>query len=418
MATAPPRDRALTPPATGPVVEAGDHHGADGPAPRPPVLVRWFAFLALPGAMFLMPQLALNASRIDAVIIPLVLFGFVTMFRYGSPAVAGAARALPWLWLVLIGSLLGLATVGLTLWAVSSLAQTTYALLTFFCMWHLIHVYRLEATVYRSVRWAAIISTLILALPSYHHRAAGYFPNPNVAGHYAATVGGFLLFGGTRTRDRWLGAINLAVGLYTSSSFGAITMVLAMSAVWFTRTLRSHTAVLAVVLIGILLGTVFLLTRPVQEVPVEESKVEVSSGLSESRFEKSQTGRLRLWTRGLGQWADNPWGIGPSGASDRKFIELHDVREDSSIGQIHSDPLGMLVERGVIGLVGWIGMWVSFWSAAPKRGLARLMILGFLMQTVFRETIHYRHLWIVLALAMVIDHRNEARSRGSIVAAT
>ena len=73
--------------------------------------------------------------------------------------------------------------------------------------------------------------------------------------------------------------------------------------------------------------------------------------------------------------------------------------------EIHNDALGYLVERGVLGLIGYIGFWVVVWKASRPGGLARMLIIGSLVQGMFRETFHYRHMWLIIALAFVMDGR-------------
>lgn len=376
------------------------------------MLVRLGLFLSIVGAQFLVPQLAFNMSRVDYVLLPLVGFGLFSMLRFGSPAIAGWARCLPALWLILLGSVIGLSTVGVTQWALISMGQTLYAVLLFFAVWFLIDVYRMEDVAIRACRWAAILLAITFLVQTYDHRAAASFPNPNLAGHYATTMSAVLMFVSDRRRDHWIGLITLAVALYTTSSFGAIAMTLVMLTVWFVRGIQRYTAVLLAVLVAVGLGTVFFLTQPEEEVPVEHTTVEVSSGLSESRFEKSQTGRFRLWSSGIAEWYNEPWGLGPGGTVERRVDSELTARE--SIGQIHSDPLGMLIDRGPLGLIGWIALWATLWAIARPKGIARILIAGFLTQAMFRETLHYRHMWIALAIALVVDARTRDRAVAAV----
>ena len=48
------------------------------------------------------------------------------------------------------------------------------------------------------------------------------------------------------------------------------------------------------------------------------------------------------------------------------------------------------------------------WRSAPAFGVTRLLLAACLISGLFREVIHYRHMWMFLALAMAVDH---ARSR-------
>jgi hypothetical protein len=82
--------------------------------------------------------------------------------------------------------------------------------------------------------------------------------------------------------------------------------------------------------------------------------------------------------------------------------------------EIHADALGYLVERGVIGLIGYLGLWFALWTFAERKGLARALIISLLVAGLFRETMHYRHGWLLLSVAFAVDfQRTLARRRAS-----
>ncbi len=41
-----------------------------------------------------------------------------------------------------------------------------------------------------------------------------------------------------------------------------------------------------------------------------------------------------------------------------------------------------------------------------------MFIVGALVQGVFRETFHYRHMWLIIAVALVIDSRRQDADDG------
>jgi O-antigen ligase len=68
-----------------------------------------------------------------------------------------------------------------------------------------------------------------------------------------------------------------------------------------------------------------------------------------------------MWKSGLVMWREHPWlGIGPGGVgrSYRQYAQPEAVRKSTS--HVHSSPLQVLVERGVVGLVAWLAMWAAF----------------------------------------------------------
>ena len=71
--------------------------------------------------------------------------------------------------------------------------------------------------------------------------------------------------------------------------------------------------------------------------------------------------RLYMWKSGLIMWREHPWlGVGPGGVarSYRQYALPEAVKKSTS--HVHSSPLQVLVERGVVGLAAWLAMWVAF----------------------------------------------------------
>ena len=53
-------------------------------------------------------------------------------------------------------------------------------------------------------------------------------------------------------------------------------------------------------------------------------------------------------------------------------------------------------------------LWVTVWRFTRRGGLARALFCGYLAASLFRETMHYRHWWLFLPLAMVFDEQRAA----------
>jgi putative inorganic carbon (HCO3(-)) transporter len=95
--------------------------------------------------------------------------------------------------------------------------------------------------------------------------------------------------------------------------------------------------------------------------------------------------RVYMWRSGLAIWREHPWlGIGPGGVKRvyERYARPEAVRKHTS--HVHNTPLQILVERGVVGLVAWLWIWVAFFTrvvgllrrlpAGP--GLERALALG------------------------------------------
>jgi hypothetical protein len=65
--------------------------------------------------------------------------------------------------------------------------------------------------------------------------------------------------------------------------------------------------------------------------------------------------------------------------------------------------LAYLVERSVVGLVGLVGFVIVLWRRMPRSGAARVLLGIVMVGSLVRETLNYRHVWIILAIALVVD---------------
>ena len=100
-----------------------------------------------------------------------------------------------------------------------------------------------------------------------------------------------------------------------------------------------------------------------------------------------------MWVEAIGKFPDAPWGVGP-GSVRGLDLNAHET-------ELHNEPLAFLVERGVIGLFGLLLMWFAMLRLCPRGTQARAMVLAYIFGSFFRETSHYRHFWVFLALALV-----------------
>jgi hypothetical protein len=108
----------------------------------------------------------------------------------------------------------------------------------------------------------------------------------------------------------------------------------------------------------------------------------------------------------------SPWGIGPDGAKKREIVHLS---TQDKVQEIHADALGYLVERGPIGFIDYVALWLTLWTRAERKGVARLLMVALLVAGLFRETMHYRHGWLLLAVAFALDYWRRREREDAVV---
>ncbi len=177
------------------------------PPARPALLLQVAIVLAYAGVAFLRPALPSNLAYVDIVIAAICLVSLVSMAMTGSPATKAGAKSLPWLWLILVGSFLGLSSVGITSWGIADLLRTNFAVLAFFCIWHLMYVARLERYAIWGTAIGLGITSVALLVQPFQYRGKAFFEHPNYAGHYCVMAAFLLFFAGKRWYFHALGRL-------------------------------------------------------------------------------------------------------------------------------------------------------------------------------------------------------------------
>ncbi len=382
--------------------ETADPDASVTPSGRVSFVLRAAVVASYAGIVVLRPALPHNTAFVDPLLAAMSLGALLSMSRRGSPATAGGVKSLPWIWLITLGSLLGLSGVGLAFWGVSDLVVSLFAILTFFAFWHLVYVHHLE----RYAIWGTAVGlgiTALTVITDGRLRNQGLFAQPNYPAHYSVLATMVLVYASRRWWTRALAIVVLLAVIKETGSFGAIAMIATILAVLGWRLLARGSAVLAAGLIVAFCLGLFVVSSFVSTgssglnagVPTISG-----TGISQSRFDRSQSERFTLWPQDIRGWLEHPLGVGPAGVVNRNIALLH-----GGPLEVHNDTLSFLVERGPIGLVGFIGLWVVLWRFGRRRGLVHLMMLSLLVASLFRQTMHYRHLWLLLALAFVFDNR-------------
>jgi hypothetical protein len=382
--------------------------------------VEWLVAAVAVGTGILTPTLPLNLAPVD----PLILLVNVLAFAYvvsgrRTRATRLLATAAPWFWLFLISSFLSLFGVGLAPWAIDNLLRDISAILT--CFTFLILLGTSEDAARKAQ--AALCGTGVLVALTVFLFGGGdtlrltgaTFSNPNYTGHFLATAL-ILAVAGQWPRSR--GRRALLVVLYglaitRTGSFGALLILggAVGYAVWRSvGSLRSYLRTATRLgLILLLLAGIGIAARE-----VVGDKFDAGAGYSSERLTRSGDTRFAIWNAGLRTVDNHPLGAGPGSAA---ALSLTSTEEDS-IGfgtELHSDPLGLLVENGILGLVAVIAIGAVLWRATPPGGITRILLCGLGIGSFVRETINFRHLWVGVAIAVALDWK---RTRDAASAAS
>lgn len=346
-------------------------------------------FLALGAFILLLGQLQLElvggVILADLALGALVAWWFLVP-RFDLGRTLGRALIGPLL-LILVGTLVAMFHIGLASWAVRDLALDLGAILGFLAV---------AAVAGRADErhwiWIARLLMISLGLVALQLttdgggelRSSAGFPNPNLAAHFVVTVTAVALHLQHRRRDRLIVLGLGALGWLATGSFGALLQAATMVAFRLWRRVGAAT------LAGVTAAGATMAAAVVWVVSSGFGSSLTFGGLSTDRLGRSSDGRFQKWVEGLLVLERQPTGVGP-GSVDALAL---------SNNELHNEPLAFLVERGPLALLGLGLFYLVLWLAARPGGVARMLIIGFVVASLFRETSHYRHLWLGLALIL------------------
>ena len=361
------------------------------------------AAVAFIGSAVLVPRLGPNLAIVDAALVLLVATGMVVLRRGQAPPAAEALKTLaPWLIVIAFATVVSLYSAGVESWALIALGQGVYALATFFGVYAILWTRRELIPLFTVALVAGItLVTLSLFLTIESGvRPAGTFYHPNYAGHYLVTAAMVCWYSTAWRPLRYIAAALAAVGVFLTASFGALLMAATFCGYLAWQRLRSRPWVVMYALCGILLTGYLAGSGGLPQSQLDEFSV--TDTLNAQRLARSADGRLQKWEASLETAVSHPLGVGPDGLRQRNFLPQ----------EAHNLYIAFLAERGLVGLIGLLGLGWALWRHAPPGGAARGLLLVFAVANLFRETLHYRHMWMAMALALVIDFSIEAGRRG------
>ncbi len=344
-------------------------------------------------------------------------------------------------WLIAIGSIVGLFAAHDVHRALLQMVKEVYLYVWFVSVTDFMTRYCRAKSV--AAIWVAIASVLgILMAIDYHTqafggffsaeaRAAGTFTNPNMGGNYLV-MSFFLAWGLVQAgRRRFLLAMPACVAgvLATASNGAALSLVagsIVASALYSSRRLAQFVGmgcVAAGLMVALLGGGKDWLQRSVLDQVSQGKRDAVGGTAMESASE-----RFPLWLDAAVTFQETPMGVGVG-----NFNRLGGPVSGDFHGA-HNTYIGMLVERGPIGLLGWLLIlgalvrWVLELRtraavATPLLGIEPLcgILAAMAMHSLTMELFHFRHVWMFLALIWAILAQSPvpltARVAGSTVRA-
>jgi hypothetical protein len=248
-------------------------------------------------------------------------------------------------------------------------------------------------------------------------RALGTFDNPNMFGNYLA-LSFFLTWSVAAAGRRWvyLALPLLFAGIRATASNGALLALLGgfaavtLAAPANRTSPRIGSALMAAAALLVIVG--------VWHEPLEQAAHSVLSserGAVGGAALKGAGERIPLWLDAIAQIQRAPGGVGPGN------FNLEGGRNSGTHLSAHNEYLGMLTERGPLGLAGWCGILLGLlgmvrsigWaSAGGARTLAPLPLYGLFGAVAMHATVielsHFRHFW--LAMAVVTAAAVQARA--------
>jgi O-antigen ligase len=338
-------------------------------------------------------------------------------------------------WVILVGSLLSLYGTPYLARAALVLAEDVYLYLWFITLADFL-ARRCDMGGVGMI-WTGVACTVaVLTLADEHfgvlgglfsgtRRATGTFENPNMFGDYL--VLSFFVAWATAAGGRPLWYFALALlfaGIRATASNGALVALLGgVGATWAASSSFWSRKSLGLVAIAgaILIAIVGVWHEEIEEFAV--AQMSASRGEVGGAAMKGASERLPIWEHILGLVAENPLGVGPGNLAD---VNAETTGDDHGA---HNEYFGMLGERGVLGLAGWLALLASVLAmlmrlraaaAAGYRPLGVLPLFGVFGAAVSHalviELSHFRHFWMVLAIIAGASMQAERLGVGAEVA--
>ncbi|MDQ4025802.1 MAG: O-antigen ligase family protein [Actinomycetota bacterium] len=253
-------------------------------------------------------------------------------------------------------------------------------------------------------------------------RSEGTFRDPNMAGNYLV-LSLFVMWAAPRPRSvltKLLLTVPLLLGIYVTQSITALVTLAGGALVAATIAfVARREAVVAAVMAVVAAALVAVAVLP-QTFLADPSEVTASLGENEifdeslGRSNSSLSLRAQRWEEAFQLFGSSIiLGVGPS-STDESLVE----RGGALTGEIHNDYMAGLLERGLLGAVGNVFLFVVVAAWSVRVGLDKKLsaegwrpaalaggAVVILMAAMSLETLHFRHVWLYFALVVALGLR-------------
>ena len=346
---------------------------------------------------------------------------FFIVFYWFRVSVRPAPVTFPMLrpiWLILLGSCLGLYSAEEPGRALLVIGKEMYLYIWFVTALHFVTHHSRPARV--ASIWVGIATTLALLMALDSHtglfgghiggeiRGAGTFENPNMCGNYLV-MSCFLAWSlaAAGRRGFYTAMPVLVAAVLATASNGALLSLTVGCAVVFSVTVGRRSLLLAGGA-GLVVAAIAVAIVGTAHERLASSSLDLMSKGRSSIGGAALEGageRFPLWLDVADSVQRVPTGVGP-GNFNRQGGRISGDNHGA-----HNDYLGMLAERGPLGLIGWCAVLAS--AAAMLRRLRAAMASGsgelgiaplfgalaaVSLHSMTMESFHFRHLWMFLVV--------------------
>jgi O-antigen ligase len=397
----------------------------------------------------LVPRGPGNTAPADLFAAPFLVLALLALVQRGRGLRVPAPGAIA---LILVGSVVALALSGQPGVGLLTLLVDTYLLLLLITIPNHLDGERAERLLrlilivwtVAALAWAALLLAgylhllpqgieQLLQVRANSRRGAGASRNnPNLAASYMVTSF-FVLLASPWPRRRPLRLLAsgcLLWAMFVTGSLGGLLGLVAGCAAWalaiYLRGGRTAVQQRGLVGVALLLGALCLAGLVVAAGVPRPSMADVSTVSQQARdgtlrnsvgrADKSFAGRLVLWSEAVVKTGPRALiGLGPGEA--KRELEISNGSINRKTGtltthSLHSDVLGFLIERGVLGLAGLLLLYAALARRAwrvlvvgrhRRIGVAALgaAVVANAANSLFHETFHFRHVIVLFGLLWV-----------------